>query len=119
MKSNEGSKFLGGRDWDLHLASIIQKKIVDASGMTPQELDRNSELRKVILSEAEKAKILLDKVEESNGFVEVNGNIVEFTVTRNELNESTSSLIDKTLDMIKSAIHLAVCRWHHRQESEP
>ena len=107
VKSNEGSKFLGGRDWDLHLASIIQKKIVDASGMTPQELDRNSQLRKVILSEAEKAKILLDKVEEANGFVEVNGEMVEFSVTRDELNESTSSLIDKTLDMIRSAMACA------------
>jgi len=107
VKSNEGSKFLGGRDWDLHLASIIQKKIVDASGIGPQEMDRNSELRKAILAEAEKAKILLDKVETSNGFVDVNGTIVEFSVTREELNESTSSLIDKTLEMIKSAIACA------------
>lgn len=104
VKSNEGSKFLGGRDWDLHLASIIQKKIVDTSGIKPQEMDRNSDLRKRILSEAEKAKILLDKVEEAHGSVEVNGGIVEFDVTREELNQSTSSLIDKTLDMIRSAL---------------
>lgn len=107
VKSNEGSKFLGGRDWDLHLASIIQKKIVDISGIRPQDMDRNSELRKRILSEAEKAKILLDKVEQTNGSVELDGRTIEFTVTREELNESTSPLIDKTLDMIRSAISYA------------
>ncbi len=104
VKSNEGSKFLGGRDWDLHLASIIQKKVVDLSGIRPQDMDRNSDLRKRILSEAEKAKILLDKVEEAHGSVDVDGRTIGFTVTREELNRSTSSLIDKTLDMIRSAI---------------
>ena len=107
VKSNEGSKFLGGRDWDLHLASIIQKRVVDLSGMRPQELDRNSDLRKRILSEAEKIKIILDNVEEARGVVDVNGMPIEFTVTREELNRSTEALIDKTLDMIRSAISCA------------
>lgn len=104
VKSNEGSKFLGGRDWDLHLASIIQKKIVKASGIAPQELDRDSGLRKRILTEAELHKIMLDKIEISEGSIDVNGNDVHFRVTRQELNDSTSALIDKTLDMIRSAI---------------
>ena len=107
VKSNEGSKFLGGRDWDLHLASILQKKIIDLAGIRPQDMDRNSDLRKRILSEAEKAKILLDKVETTNCSVEVDGRMIEFPVTREELNTATSSLIDKTLDMIRSAIAYA------------
>lgn len=107
VKSNEGSKFLGGRDWDLHLASILQKKIVGGSGITPQELDRDSELRKRILKEAEIHKILLDKVDITNGSIDVNGRTVEFRLTRQELDNSTASLIDKTLLMIKSAMSYA------------
>ena len=104
VKSNEGSKYLGGRDWDLHLASIIQKKVVRISGIKPHELDGMSEVRKKILEEAERLKILLDRVEEASGSVALNGNDVRFTVTREELNTSTESLIEKTIDMIGSAI---------------
>lgn len=104
VRSNEGSKFLGGRDWDLHLASIIQKKIVEASGITPHELDSNSQLRRVILAEAEKQKILLDKVDTSNGTINVGGKDVEYSVTREELNRSTESLIDKTIGMVRSTL---------------
>lgn len=104
VRSNEGSKFLGGRDWDLHLASIIQKKIVEASGMTPHELDSDSGLRRTILAEAERQKILLDKVEISNGSVRVGDRDVGYSVSRKELNDSTGSLIDKTITMVRSAI---------------
>ena len=104
VKSNEGSKYLGGRDWDLHLASIIQKKVVDAAGIRPHELDGNSGVRKKILEEAERLKILLDRVEISSGSVELHGKTIQFTVTREELNSSTESLIEKTIDMIRSAI---------------
>ena len=104
VKSNEGSRYLGGRDWDLHLASIIQRKIVLTSGIKPQELDGNSGVRKKILEEAERLKILLDRVEIANGSVELNGKEIQFSVTREELNSSTESLIEKTIDMIGSAI---------------
>ena len=102
--SNEGSKYLGGRDWDLHLASIIQKKVVDIAGIRPHELDGNNVVRKKILEEAERLKILLDRVEVSSGAVYLHGKRISFTVTREELNTSTESLIEKTIDMIRSAI---------------
>ena len=107
VKSNEGSRYLGGRDWDLHLASIIQRKIVVTSGIKPQELDGNSGVRKKILEEAERLKILLDRVEIASGSVDLNGTEIQFSVTREELNSSTESLIEKTIDMIGSAIYNA------------
>lgn len=105
--ANEGSKYLGGRDWDLHLASIIQRKILDATEMDPEDFDRNFDLRKNILEEAERQKIIMDRVEYSTGSIEVDGKPVPFTVTRNELDASTISLVEKTVSMTKSAFKIA------------
>ena len=105
--SNEGSKFLGGRDWDLQLASIIQKKIIKNAGLTPRDIDNDSDLRKRILSEAERHKIILDRVNESKGAVHVHGKYIGFEVTREELDGVTKELVSKTIKMTSDAIKAA------------
>ena len=105
--ANEGSKYLGGRDWDLHLASIIQRKILESTNMDPEDFDRNYDLRRRILEEAERQKIIMDRVEYSTGAIEVDGVDIPFTVTRNELDASTIGLVEKTISMTKSAFKIA------------
>lgn len=105
--SNEGSKFLGGRDWDLQLASIIQKKIIQEAGLSPKDIDNDGELRKRILSEAERHKIILDRVDKSKGAVMVRGKYVGFEITRTELDSATVELVSKTIGMTSDAIKAA------------
>lgn len=101
---NEGTKYLGGRDWDLHLASIIQKKVVAMSGISPAEMDRDSHLRRQIINEAERLKIVLDRVERAYGNVTVMGTDIRFAVNRAELDEATRPLVDRTVEMTKTAV---------------
>lgn len=105
--SNEGSKYLGGRDWDLHLASIIQKKVVNLTDLTPSDMDSDGDLRRRILDEAERLKIILDRVDTANGSVCVNGNRVRFRITRRELDNATSGLVNRTVEMTRTAIESA------------
>lgn len=105
--SNEGSKFLGGRDWDLQLASIIQKKIISGAGLKPKDIDNDSELRRRILSEAERHKIILDRVDKSKGAVLVRGKYIGFEITREELDNATIELVSKTVKMTSDAVRAA------------
>ena len=105
--SNEGSKFLGGRDWDLQLASIIQKKIIKDAGLTPRDIDDDSDLRRRILTEAERHKIILDRVDKSKGAILVRGKYVGFEITRTELDNATVELVSKTIKMTNDAIRAA------------
>lgn len=105
--SNEGSKFLGGRDWDLQLASIIQKKIIAGAGLTPRDIDNDSDLRRRILSEAERHKIILDRVDRSKGALLVHGKYIGFEITRTELDNATIELVSKTIKMTNDAIRAA------------
>ena len=105
--SNEGSKFLGGRDWDLQLASIIQRKVVTAAGLTSKDVDDDSDLRRHILTEAERHKIILDRVDESKGAIKVRGRHIGFTITRAELDKATYDLVSKTIRMTSDAIEAA------------
>ena len=101
---NEGTKYLGGRDWDLHLASIIQKKVVAMSGISPTEMDNDSLLRSQIINEAERLKIVLDRVEKAQGTVTLRGTNVKFVVDRRELDEATKPLVDRTVEMTRAAV---------------
>lgn len=105
--SNEGSKFLGGRDWDLQLASIIQKKIIKNAGLTPQDIDNDSDLRRRILSEAERHKIILDRVDKSKGAILVRGKYIGSDINRTELDNATVELVSKTIKMTNDAIKAA------------
>lgn len=105
--SNEGSKFLGGRDWDLQLAAIIQKKILTAAGLTPKDIDDDTDLRARILSEAERHKIILDRVDRSNGSIKIDDRAIDFEITRTELDNATTELVSKTIRMTLDAVNAA------------
>ena len=102
--SNEGDKLLGGRDWDLHLASIIQKSVVELSGISPSDMDSDGDLRLRILNEAERLKKILDRVDTAQGTVCVSGEPVKFQISRSELDANTEGLVDRTIAMTRTAI---------------
>lgn len=105
--SSEGSRNIGGRDWDLQLASIIQKKVLDTAGLTPDDIETDSRFRMAVLAEAERQKIALSASDRAMGAMEVNGTRVPFTVTREELEESTAWLMASTVEIVGNAVRNA------------
>ena len=109
--SDESSKDLGGRDWDLQLANLIQKKVLDTSGLNPDDVVSDSEFRVAVMAEAERIKILLERNPRAIGSVKLKGMNVRYIVTRGEFERTTSWLMMKTINMVGYALrnaHLAM-----------
>lgn len=105
--SLEGNKNLGGRDWDLQLASIIQKKVLDTVGLSAEDIESDAMFRKNIMHEAEKQKELLTFQNKVVSTIDVNGTSVMYTVRREELEEATTWLMIKTIELVGSALRNA------------
>ena len=105
--SDESSKDLGGRDWDLQLANIIQRKVSDTIGMRPEELITDAEFRLAVVKEAERQKVLLERNARSVGSVKVKGKPVRFILTRGEFEDTTFWLMMKTIEMVGYALRNA------------
>ncbi len=105
--ADESSKDLGGRDWDLQMANIIQKKVLNSIGLKPEDVVSDSEFRVAIMAEAERMKILLETNTRSVGTVKVRGKQVRYIVTRGEFEDATSWLMMKTINMVGYALRNA------------
>lgn len=105
--SNEGSNNIGGKDWDLELAGIIQKKAMDAANLTLRDVERDFELRRNILAEAKVQKEILSDVDRSISVLRVGGREITFTVWREEFELATRPLMDKLISMSYAALENA------------
>ncbi|MFA7622737.1 MAG: Hsp70 family protein [Candidatus Methanomethylophilaceae archaeon] len=108
--ANEGSRNLGGKDWNLHLANIIQRKIIDAYGMTQKEADRNSKMRRDIAAEARRVKELLTVRNRVTDTININGMPVTYTVRREEFEDATHELNLRLTTMMLNAVRSAGLR---------
>jgi molecular chaperone DnaK (HSP70) len=102
--ADESNKDLGGRDWDLQLATLIQKKILDTRGMEGSDVMSDSDFRRNLLKEAERIKIELERRARAVGEVTLRGESTKFSITREEFEESTRWLMDKSIDMLGYAL---------------
>ena len=105
--SDESSKDLGGRDWDLQLANIIQRKVLDSSGLKPDDVVSDSEFRIAVMAEAERQKLSLERSSRSVGSVKVKGKNVRYILTRGEFEDATTWLMMKTINMVGYALRNA------------
>lgn len=105
--SDESSKDLGGRDWDLQLANIIQRKVLDSSGLKPNDVVSDSEFRIAVMAEAERQKLSLERGSRSVGSVKVKGKNVRYILTRGEFEDATTWLMMKTINMVGYALRNA------------
>lgn len=107
MMSNESDKNIGGKDWDLQLANIIQKKVLDASGKTIDNIVSNSKFRMTLITEAEKQKIILETNERSVGTIILDNEPIKYIVTRTEFENATFWLTIRTINMVGYALRNA------------
>ncbi len=105
--SDESSKDLGGRDWDLQLANIIRRKVLIAAGLKSEDVISDNEFRIAILTEAERQKLSLERSSRSVGSVKVKGKNVRYILTRGEFEDATTWLMMKTINMVGYALRNA------------
>ena len=71
--ADESNKDLGGRDWDLQLATLIQRKVLDTRGMEGSDVMSDSEFRRLLLLEAERIKLELERRPRATGEIMLRG----------------------------------------------
>ena len=103
----EGSRRLGGKEWNHHHANIIQRKVIDAYGMTQKEADRNMKMRQDIIVEARRVKELLTVRNRVTDTVDINGTPVTYTIRREEFEDATYELNMRLITMMMNALRSA------------
>lgn len=102
--ADESNKDLGGRDWDLQLATLIQRKVLDTRGLEGSDVLDDSDFRRLLLLEAERVKLELERRPRATGEIMLRGEVTTYSITREEFEDSTRWLMDKSIDMIGYAL---------------
>ncbi len=102
--ADESNKDLGGRDWDLQLATLIQRKVLDTRGLDGSDVLGDSDFRRLLLLEAERIKLELERRPRATGEIMLRGEVTTYSITREEFEDSTRWLMDKSIDMIGYAL---------------
>jgi molecular chaperone DnaK len=104
-----GDHTLGGKDWDLRLASLIQNRIESETGYTVEEYP---EIRQLVMQSAESVKKQLTTANNAN----VRLNLPDYgryttTVSLEDFNNATKDLIEKTGNLCKNLLDGKALGW--------
>lgn len=102
--ADESSRDLGGRELDLEIAAIIRRKIFAGSGLRADDASFDSEFRRTVAAEAEKAKMELQREDRYANSISVGGKTVDYVVTREEIRVETYVLLIRIMGMVNKAI---------------
>jgi len=109
----DGDHELGGADWDEKLAVHLSRAFAAAHPDAEDPLDDSAGGQALVLA-AERAKRELTDRDNVVVPVEHDGRHVEVTVTRAEFERLTAGLLDRTLELTRSAVAAARARGVHR-----
>ena len=99
---SDGSDMLGGKDWDDVLYTKLESVLCEENGIEPADLE--PEDRQAIRSQIEKTKRKLSRADSCDVRIPYNGSITRITVTREEFESLTSSLVDKTMTFVENVL---------------
>lgn len=104
--TTEGDHDLGGKNWDDALSALMVDKFLDATGYTgdPFEEDGNDEFMQQMMIESEKTKQALSNKTSVKKLLDYNGQRAKIEVTRDEFDDVTSELLERTKDLTQKAI---------------
>lgn len=104
--TTEGDHDLGGKNWDDALSTLMVDKFLDATGYTgnPFEEDGNDEFMQQMMIESEKTKQALSNKTSVKKLLDYNGQRAKIEVTRDEFDDVTSELLERTKDLTQKAI---------------
>jgi len=104
--TTEGDHDLGGKNWDDALSTLMVDKFLDATGYTgdPFEEDGNDEFMQQMMIDSEKTKQALSNKTSVKKLLDYNGQRAKIEVTRDEFDDVTSELLERTKDLTQKAI---------------
>ncbi|MFF0530021.1 Hsp70 family protein [Nocardia amikacinitolerans] len=102
----EGDHQLGGADWDERIALYLSQQFCAANPDAEDPLDDSAGSQTLVLA-AERAKRELSDQESTEVVVAHDGARAVITLTRDELESMTSSLMRRTLDLTKDCLAAA------------
>ena len=97
-----GDDLLGGKDWDDRLVEYVTNACCSENGISPEEMD--SETHQVIRSRVEAAKKKLTNLEETSVKVNVNNSMTKVRITREEFENLTADLVQKTMSYVEKTL---------------
>lgn len=102
----DGDHQLGGKDWDDRLARFLAEKFVDETSI-PVDLAEDPEFYYDLMEQAEKAKKHLSQKESVSVKFSHEGEKVRIEVTRDEFEEMTRDLLEKSINFVDSCLKVA------------
>ena len=106
--STDGDVQLGGRDWDQRLVDYVAEEFIRKHGTDPRE-DPNTMGR--LWRECEDTKRTLTARQRANVTCDYQGNAVRLEVTRQEFEEMTQDLLDRTAFTTRQTLQAAGLEW--------
>lgn len=98
-----GDDVLGGKDWDRALEDLVERKLAENMGCAVEDI--SADVQFAIRAQVERQKqALTDKSSVTFRFTDDDGNRQKISVTREEFDEATSSLLNKTIPLVKSVL---------------
>ena len=101
---SDGDHDLGGKNWDEVLIGYLANQFVEKIGY---DIEFDEYAKQDLRLKAEKIKKQLTSRSQAGDMLEVMGNREKLTVTRDEFDEITSTLLNETLKKTKEAIEVA------------
>ena len=102
--ATDGERYLGGVNWDQEISALIKEKASEESGIDLSVINDDAEIAQVLINDSETIKKRLSTSESTKGTLTVEGQRVVFTITRDEFEAVTASLVQKTVDKIAAVL---------------
>ena len=102
--ATDGQRALGGKDWDAMMKTIIVSKIAEMSGLSEEEIEADSDVMDRLIIDSEDLKKRLSTSESTRGTMIIGGRKVIYSVTREEFEAATRSLLETTVDTVENAM---------------
>jgi len=106
--ATDGDVQLGGHDWDLRLAEFVADRIHKAHGVDPRE---DAATMNRVLTAVIDAKHTLSVRRRAVVRVDVGGRVIELPVTRDQFQELTADLLERTAFTTRQLLAAAKMRW--------
>lgn len=94
--ATDGDDLLGGKDWDTEMYTILLNKIIEEKGLSEEDLDEDDVA--AILAQVEKTKKQLSNKQSTKVRIVIQGETVQFELSREEFELATASLVNQTID---------------------
>ena len=97
-----GDKTLGGEDWSSRLLDFVLNACCEENGIVPDDIDE--ETRQLIRYRVESTKKKLSNAESARINVNVNGSITKVVITREDFENMTSDLVERTMSYVEDTL---------------